>query len=35
MDYITMGLYVLLIGVALAKCIWGFRNLSQPGEKPN
>jgi len=35
MDYITMSLYVLLIGVALAKCIWGFRKLSQPGEKPN
>jgi hypothetical protein len=25
MDYITMGLYVLLIGVAVARCIWGFR----------
>jgi len=25
MDYITMGLYVLLIGVALARFIWGFR----------
>jgi len=35
MDYLTMSLYVLLIGVALAKCIWGFRKLSQPGEKPN
>ena len=32
MDYITMGLYVLLIGVALAKCIWGFRKPSQPGK---
>ena len=29
MDYITMGLYVLLIGVALARFIWGFRNPSQ------
>ena len=28
MDYITMALYVLLIGVALARSIWGFRKPS-------
>jgi len=33
MDYITMGLYVLLIGVALARFIWGFRNPWQLEEK--
>ena len=34
MDYITMGLYVLLIGVAVARCIWGFRKPWQLEEKP-
>ena len=34
MDYMTMGLYVLLIGVALARFIWGFRKPSQLEEKP-
>ena len=33
MDYITMGLYILLIGVALARFIWGFRNPWQLEEK--
>ena len=33
MDYITMGLYVLVIGVALARFIWGFRKLPQSLEE--
>src|SRR6266513_2903613 len=35
MDYMTMGLYVLLIGVAVARLIWGFRKPWQLEEKPN
>src|SRR5207253_9133503 len=35
MDYLAMGLYVLLIGVVLAKFIWGFRKPWQLEEKPN
>jgi len=35
MDYITMGLYVLLIGVVLARFIWGFRKPWQLEEKLN
>jgi len=30
-----MGLYVLLIGVAVARLIWGFRKPWQLEEKPN
>ena len=33
MDYITMGLYVLVIGVALARFIWGFQKPSQSLEE--
>src|SRR5205807_4022488 len=33
MDYMTMGLYVLLIGVAVARLIWGFRKPWQLEEK--
>src|SRR5205823_14654755 len=35
MDYMTLGLDVVLIGVAVARLIWRFRKPSQRQEKPN